>query len=108
MKRTKKHQLIVLMISLCCIGSSTKITTYKGIFDRVEGDHAVILLESLRKTIVVPTYELPSGSHMDTWFDIECVNETCQVIAIDSELTKEQAKKSTHLLEKLRNIQGGL
>lgn len=94
---------ICLMILLFCLGSSEKITTYKGVLDRMENDQAIILLETIDQTLEVPKSSLPVGSQINMWFNIELIDQTYKIVSIDHQLTKSREQKSTDLINKLRN-----
>src|SRR5690625_2877999 len=93
---------IFLMSLLCSIGSSTKIISYKGILDRMENDQAIILIESIDKTLIVQKDSLPAHVRANTWLNIDLIGYTYQVVSIDYQLTEKSERKSTYLINKLR------
>ncbi len=93
---------ICLMILLFFLGPSTKITSFKGVLDRIENDKAIILLESIDETIIVSKKSLPVDSQINMWLNIELIDDTYKVVSIDHQLTEKRERKSTHLIDKLR------
>lgn len=94
---------ICSIILLLCVGSSTKITSFKGVLDRIEAhDQTIILIEKINKTIIIPKSSLPAGSQINMWFNIELIDDTYKVVSIDHQLTERNKQKSTHLINKLR------
>jgi hypothetical protein len=74
----------------------------KGVYDRIEGNKAVILIEEEKAELIIPVDELPSGSNINTIFSIEKRNGRYQIIAIDPEAASEAKEKTSDLLAKLR------
>ncbi|MFD1848837.1 DUF3006 domain-containing protein [Oceanobacillus bengalensis] len=74
----------------------------KGILDRFEGAHAVILIEERMEEIVIPRDELPDGSEVNTHFNLEKRNDSYVIASIDLAATTTQAQKSSSLMEQLR------
>lgn len=99
MKLTK---YIFLMIWLCSIGSSTNIIAYTGVLDRMEGDQAIILIETTNKTLIVNKASLPVDVQMNELLKIEVSDHTYQIISVDHLLTEKRERKSTCLINKLR------
>lgn len=93
---------ICLIVLIFCLGSSTKITSFKGVLDRMEGEQAIILIESIHQTIVVSNSSLPSDSQINMWFNVELIDDTYKVVSIDYQLTEKRERKSTHLVNELR------
>jgi len=93
---------VSLIVLIFCLGSSTKITSFKGVLDRTEGEQAIILIESINQTIVVSNSSLPSDSQTNMWFNIELIDHTYKIVSIDYRLTKKRERKSTHLVNELR------
>ncbi|HAM80127.1 DUF3006 domain-containing protein [Ornithinibacillus bavariensis] len=74
----------------------------KGVFDRIEGNNAVILIEEEKAELVVPMNELPYGSKVNTVFSIDKVDEKYHIIGIDQIAEQEAKEKTSNLLAKLR------
>lgn len=102
MRPVNTISLIMLFILLFCIGSSSKIDPFKGVLDRIEGDQAIILLETIETTVILPKKSLPVGSEINMWFNIELIDKSYQVISIDYRSTEEQERKATQLMNQLR------
>lgn len=98
MRLTKYIFLITL---LCNVGSSAQIITYKGVFDRMEGDQAIILIESNSKTLIVPEIFLPNNIQMNEWLTIDLIDCTYRITSIDHVLTEKRKRKSSSLTHKL-------
>lgn len=80
----------------------------KGILDRIEDNNqAVILIEEIQETIIVPLEELPENSQENTYFHIEEKDGKYRVLSIDNEATEEAKEKSEDLLAKLRAKSSG-
>ncbi|WP_100010210.1 DUF3006 family protein [Lentibacillus sediminis] len=80
----------------------------KGILDRMEDNNkAVILIEEQKEEIIVSRDELPEGSDVNTWFQMEEQEGKYHIVAIDEAMTKEKAQTTSSLMEKLRNKSKG-
>jgi Protein of unknown function (DUF3006) len=79
----------------------------KGVYDRKEGNKAVILIEEEKAELIIPVDELPSGSTINTIFSVEKRNGSYQIIAIDHEAGSEVKEKTSDLLAKLRAKSSG-
>lgn len=79
----------------------------KGILDRFEGDKAVILIEENNAELVIEKSELPTGSNVNTVFQMEENNGNYNLLSIDTTETKNDAKKSADLMAKLRSKSSG-
>ena len=79
----------------------------RGILDRFEGDKAVILIEENNAELVIEKNELPSGSNINTVFRMEENNGNYNILSIDTNETKNDAKKSSDLMAKLRSKNSG-
>lgn len=93
---------IFLMMLFMSIGSSTEIVLYKGVLDRIENDHAVILIETIDQELVLSKDLLPLEIPTHTWVNIEFIDHTFKVISIDHPLTEKRKRKSTYMINKLR------
>ncbi|GEN30024.1 hypothetical protein HNQ35_000275 [Cerasibacillus quisquiliarum] len=74
----------------------------KGILDRFEGDLAVILVESEKVEFTVPKSNLPTGSQVNTYFDIEKDGPSYKIIKISEATTIAEKQKTINLMAKLR------
>lgn len=75
----------------------------KGVLDRIEdGKKAVILIEHINHELVISVDELPKGTQVDTWLNIEKVDGDYQIHSIAEETTVSQQEKTAHLMKKLR------
>ena len=74
----------------------------KGVLDRIEdGRHAIILVESEGIELVLPAYNLPEGSQIDSWFTI--TEENGQLaLTLDKETTSSKSEHAEELMTKLR------
>lgn len=54
-----------------------------GVLDRIEdGDKAVILVEELKRELIIPVRNLPEGSSVNTWFQIGVVGEEFEIVRL--------------------------
>ncbi|GAE25627.1 hypothetical protein JCM9140_1634 [Halalkalibacter wakoensis JCM 9140] len=78
----------------------------KGVMDRiVDQKKAVILVESLKKEIVIDQSKLPSGSKVGTWFQLEIKDEVVQTIEIDEAETKSRRRGIADKLQQVKASQ---
>ena len=93
---------IFLMILFLTVGSSSEIVSYKGVVDRMENDQAIILIDSMNKELVLPLDSLPVDTQMNDWLHIEFIHHTYKIVSVDHQLTEKRKRKSTYLINKLR------
>jgi len=75
----------------------------KGVFDRIEdNEKAVILIEEMNDEFIVPVNELPKGAKVNTWLNIEKINDEYHVHSINEKETVRKKEKTSALMEKLR------
>lgn len=74
----------------------------KGILDRFEGDLAVILVESAKVEFTVPKSNLPTGSQVNTYFDLKKDGQSYKIIKISESKTIAEKQKTSDLMAKLR------
>lgn len=99
----KTIQSMISLMLLLSIGSSTKTTLYQGVLDRFEDkDHAVILIENLETTLIVPIHSLPLKSQKNMWFIVEFIEGTYRVASIDYKATENQVHKTSELIKSLQ------
>ena len=79
----------------------------RGILDRFEGEQAVILIEEVKKEIIVAKNELPANSEVNTVFKIVEENGSFKIAAIDIAATKQASQQSSALMDKLRKKSSG-
>ena len=79
----------------------------KGMLDRIEdGCLAVILIEELKKEIILPAAWLPEGSQIHSWFDIELDGQEIRSIALDAETAAAKEDKAEALMRRLKAKRG--
>ncbi|RKQ35830.1 DUF3006 domain-containing protein [Oceanobacillus halophilus] len=74
----------------------------KGVLDRFENNHAVILLEKINEEITLPMEVLPKGSKQHTWFDIIVTKKGYKILSVNQEKAEKQQIRRKQLLERLR------
>lgn len=80
----------------------------KGILDRIEdGRFAVILIEEVRREMILPVECLPEGSAVHSWFDIELEGEEIKSISHDANMEAFKERQAGALMEKLRSRKRG-
>ena len=79
----------------------------KGILDRFEGNQAVILIEEAKEEWIVSKEDLPRGSTEHTIFNLVKENGSYKIINIDLAQTKAAARKSSSLMNQLREKNKG-
>lgn len=80
----------------------------KGIIDRFEGNHAVILIEKYNQEIIVDKRDLPTGSKENTVLSLIKTDDDdgigrFKINSIDTTSTISKAQKSSDLMSKLRS-----
>ena len=78
------------------------VFVFSGVLDRFENNIAIILIEEIGEELIIAKDQLPENSSENTWFKIEKHAGTYKVIAIDSDKTDQEAKKSLQLIKTLR------
>jgi Ser/Thr protein kinase RdoA (MazF antagonist) len=73
-----------------------------GVLDRFEGELAVILVEEEKEEFTVDKKELPSGSEVNTLFNVTKENGNYRILEINKEATSKAQKKSANLMDQLR------
>jgi len=79
----------------------------RGILDRFEGEQAVILIEEVKKEIIVTKNKLPANSEVNTVFKINEENGSFKIASIDLAATKQASQQSSALMDKLRKKSSG-
>lgn len=80
----------------------------KGVLDRMEdGKWAVILLEEVNREIIVPAAELPEGSRIKSWFDIDFDDSGIVSIELDPRSTAIKEQRVEQLMRNLRSRRSG-
>lgn len=79
----------------------------KGMLNRIEDGWAVILIEEEQKEFLLPLSQLPEGSQVNSWFEIELDGEKLCSISLDEESRAVKEKEVRDLRRKLRRRSGG-
>lgn len=79
----------------------------KGMLNRIEDGWAVILIEEEQKELLLPISQLPEGSGVNSWFDIELVGENLCSISLDVESRAAKETEVRELRTKLRKRSSG-
>ncbi len=74
----------------------------KAVIDRFEEDLAVILLGDQQTQLVLPRQALPEGARDGDWLQVEVVDETIRVLAIDEDETARARRRISEKLARLR------
>ncbi|RLL46929.1 DUF3006 domain-containing protein [Oceanobacillus piezotolerans] len=80
-------------------GTYAHIIYTKGVLDRLEGEHAIILLETVNEEMIVHKSRLPYRSKEETWFYIKKRDGAFRIIGIDNTQTILQKKRSLQLVQ---------
>ncbi|WP_019414768.1 DUF3006 domain-containing protein [Paenisporosarcina sp. TG20] len=77
--------------------------TNKGVLDRIEeGKHAVILVDEVGKEFIIQVNDLPEGSKVGMWFDVEIINNDLSKISINMKETTNLNEEITNKVNKLK------
>lgn len=79
----------------------------KGMLNRIEDGWAVILIEEEQKELLLPLSQLPEGSQVNSWFDIELEGEDLCSISLDEESRAAKEQEARDLRRKLRRRSRG-
>lgn len=79
----------------------------KGMLNRIEDGWAVILIEEEQKEFLLPLSQLPEGSQVNSWFEIELDGEKLCSISLDEESRAAKEKEARDLRRKLRRRSSG-
>ncbi|MDC3414999.1 DUF3006 domain-containing protein [Aquibacillus sp. 3ASR75-11] len=76
----------------------------KGILDRIEdGEKAVILIEEWNKEVIIPKEQLPCGSQLHSWFDLEMKEDHIISITLNQQTTEREQRKTNRLRNKIKS-----
>jgi hypothetical protein len=80
----------------------------KGYLDRIEDNQfAVILVEEIKKELIIPVGELPAGSKVKSYYEISIENEKITSMKLDEQTTQTEQEKVDDLMTKLRSKSKG-
>ncbi|MDV2581992.1 DUF3006 domain-containing protein [Alkalibacillus haloalkaliphilus] len=80
----------------------------QGVLDEiVDGQTAVILIETTKQTFHLPISQLPEGSQEGIWYDISVESDQVLKLTINKEKTKEQEEAISNRLNRLRKNSKG-
>lgn len=99
----KMIKVIVQLLLILSIGSSAETLSYQGVIDRIEDSgQAVILIDDLQRTFIVPKKHLPPNSKENMWVTVEMIGGIYKVTSVDHRMTKQQSQRTSELLKRLR------
>ncbi|HSI67786.1 MAG TPA: DUF3006 family protein [Planococcus sp. (in: firmicutes)] len=76
----------------------------KGVLERIEDNRiAVILIEEEGREIHLPVTELPEGSEVNTWFDVDMKEGERISIRIDPVVTEDKNRSAQEILKKIKS-----
>ena len=76
----------------------------KGVLERIEDSRiAVILIEEEGREIHLPVTELPEGSKVSTWFDVEMTEGEVTFLRIDPVVTEEKNRAAQEMLQRIKS-----
>ena len=85
-----------------------EVRIIKGYLDRIEDNQfAVILVEEIKKELIIPVEELPEGSKVNSYFEISIENEKITSMKLDEQTTQTEQEKVDDLMTKLRSKSKG-
>ncbi|WP_100010211.1 DUF3006 domain-containing protein [Lentibacillus sediminis] len=73
----------------------------KGVLERFEAGEAVILIERFGEEVVIDKTNLPKGSRINMWFNMEKNDGEWSVLSIDQQITNEKVNRIRELMEEL-------
>lgn len=93
----------VSCIILIIIQMEVDHPSYKAVLDRfATEDKAVLLVEELNKEFIIPAEDLPPGSDVSMWFDVEVDGEQLRIDSMNWLFTEQEWEKARELVEKVR------
>lgn len=79
----------------------------QGVLDRIEdGRYGVLLLENIKKEVVLDIEDFPAGSEEGDWFDITLDGEDIESLTFNKKTTDERKKTVQSKLSKLKKKKG--
>jgi len=85
-----------------------EVRIIKGYLDRIEDNQfAVILVEEIKKELIIPVEELPAGSKVNSYFVISIENEKITSIKLDVKTTQTEQEKVDDMMTMLRSKSKG-
>jgi hypothetical protein len=85
-----------------------EVRIIKGYLDRIEDNQfAVILVEEIKKELIIPVEELPAGSKVNSYFEISIENEKITSIKLDVKTTQTEQEKVDDMMTMLRSKSKG-
>ena len=68
--------------------------------ERFENEQAVILIEEGKEEFTVPKSKLPTGSKINTYFNVKN-KQSYQIIGIGENMTAQEANRTSNLMKQL-------
>ncbi len=74
----------------------------KGVIDRIEGGHAVLLIGEVATEHIVPVTDLPGGAREGSWLRVSLEGERITTLEMDEEETARVQERIAGKMTRLR------